>query len=120
MSKEWLKINDIAVGVIMDNTYYTFRNAETFMRKYRGFGLSSKIVSELWKRGINKICFIYDGKREKSIFTTTLSKIITLAITDYDYTFGFPDKQYFILIDEMEKQVLSEKEFENLVKKIKG
>jgi hypothetical protein len=102
---EWLKLKDVTIGFIDKDIFYTRRKPEHFMRKYGGFGISSKILNELIRRGIQTVTFIYEGKKEHSKFTTTISKILELNITEYDYTFDFEDKQYFIPLGEMRKEV---------------
>ena len=104
MTEEWLALKEVKVGFVKNGIFYTYRKPEHFMRKFSGFGISSKIIAELLKRKINDIVFLYDGVREKTAFKVSLSKIIELGITETDYTFGFEDRQYFIPVKEMKKE----------------
>jgi hypothetical protein len=103
MSEEWFTLKEVKVGFLKNGTFYTYRKQNHFMRKFGGFGISSKIVSELLKRKINDIVFLYEGAKGKVSFKTTLMKILELGITETDYTFGFEDRQYFIPLKEMEE-----------------
>jgi hypothetical protein len=111
---EWddtLRLQDVIVGFIKDKIFYTYRRPEHFMRKYGGFGISVKILNQLIERNIKDIIFIYEGKKEKSMFATTTMKILGLGIVEWDYTFGFEDKQYFIPLSEMEKTIMKPEDY---------
>lgn len=108
---EWIKLKELTVGYIKDKTFYTYRKPEHFMRKYGGFGISVKILKELIERNIKDIVFIYDGSREKALFKTTTIYILGLGICEYDYTFGFDDKQFFIPLKEMEKTIIRQEDY---------
>lgn len=109
---EWLKLKDITVGFIRENVFHTYRKPQHFMRKWGGFGISAQILKELINRNVREVAFIYDGVREKALFKTTTSKIVSLGIVEYDSTFGFQDKQYFIPTKEMHKEAIKPELYE--------
>ena len=94
------------VGHIIDKTYHTNRTPETFMRKYKGFGISADILAQLIRNGISKVAIHYDGKTEKSIFHTTVEDFIEKGIVD-NPTNDLSDRQYFLSIDFMVKELRS-------------
>lgn len=107
--REWITLEEkINVGYIENSEFFTFRRPEHFFRKTQSFGISAKVLNELINKGIQKINFIYEGKTENAIFTTTISKILEMGLTEQDYTFGFLDKQYFIPLKEMKKELIKD------------
>jgi len=60
------------IGRIEGDTFITTRRPEHFFKKYAGFGISEKVLSQLESNHVNKIEIIYYGVKGIRKYETTV------------------------------------------------
>ena len=95
-----VEINKKIVGYILKDfgVYQTFRTEKHFFIRFRGFGISKDILTQLENFDIRKIIIIYEGK-SRIIYTSELTQWIK---SDLSYNFE-GDEQKFVCVDDMTK-----------------
>ena len=72
---------------------------EHFMRKYQGFGISDKTISELQEHGIKELTFKYLGSEKITLYKCELSQFVSSQLI---HSFG-ADTQRFVKTKDMKE-----------------
>lgn len=82
-----------------DRTYITYRDKNTYFRKFKGFGMSYGLLQKLIKLRCRRIVLIYDDGETKKKYITTPNKFLDKSIiykNNYDNQRILPTKEFGI------------------------
>jgi len=82
----------VSRGFIENGVYKTPRAPKHFMRKFSGFGISEEILTYLEERKVTKIIIMYDGKRGRINWLSTVNDFRKSPNVHYDGK----DRQKFV------------------------
>lgn len=100
-----IKNNGIIVGRTLGDIYYTTRTAQHFMKKFGGFGISTKILTMLWDMGVRNIVITYKGKEGIKQYYTKVYDFLNTEKRYENWINGEKDVQKFLSINEMEEVI---------------
>lgn len=91
-------------GHVQGDTYISEREPEHYFVRYRGFGISSKIVNHLSELKIQFVSIIYHRKKDglKIEYRAPLNKFVRRGRRYIDNSEGNKDLQYILPVKEME------------------
>jgi hypothetical protein len=87
------------IGEINEDTYFTTRKPNHYMRIFQGFGISVCNLKRLQEIGIKKVQITYIGKSIEK-YSCPLDKFLT---SEKEYNYHGTDLQKFVSIKDMEK-----------------
>jgi hypothetical protein len=89
------------IGNIVDNKLFLTKKPEHFMVKYKGFGLSVRVIAILLEMQIKDIVITYIGTRGIVRYLTTTQAFIDSELEHDFQDDGGSDRQKFVPIQTM-------------------
>jgi len=88
---KYIRLGKKLVGIINHNNQFVIRRNKRkhFMRKYKAYGISTKILMDLHKWGIKEIILIEETEKGENAYLTTVENWIDNGIVD-----KFQDLEY--------------------------
>ena len=95
------------VGTLrQDGNYVSIRTKDHFFRKYKGFGLSARVLQEIKRKGCRKITVIYRRDDGESIYQTYPDKFYEEGIIYRDPKASFADYQRILPLTKFNMEMV--------------